>query len=216
MEIKDYYTILEVLPYATLPEIRRSYRKLAQQYHPDKNGNSPSSAIIFSDIKEAYEVLTNPAKKEYYLQQRWYNQNTGKRKQPQAFFTPASLLKQILELEKYISRLDHFRIDKEGLYNYISTLIPDDTIERLNAFGDRDINAKIVTILLACCQPLSIPSLLLLQKKIAEINTRSSVTDQVNQYILARQKKHSNEKYRVWVILLIVALICLLIFLQGS
>lgn len=216
MQIKDYYTILEVPPSATLPEIKRSYRRLAQQYHPDKNGNTPSSAAIFSDIKEAYEVLTNPAKKEHYLQQRWYNQSAGKRKQPPTFITPASVVIQALELEKYISRLDHFRMDKEGLYNYVSALIPDETIERLNSFEDPDTNAKIVTILLACCKPLSFSSVLLLQKQLNKINVGPSVVHQVNEYILMRQKEHSKEKYKTWIVVLIVALICLLIFLQGS
>ncbi len=215
MELKDYYRILEVTTSATIPEIKKSYRKLAQQYHPDKNGNTPSSVALFSDIKEAYEVLTNPAKKEYYLQQRWYNQSKGNRKQPQTFITPASVLKHALELEKYISRMDHFRMDNERVYNYISALIPDETIERLNVFEDLETNAKIVTILLACSKPLSFSSLLLLQKQINKINVNPDITRQVNRYILSRRKKQSHEKHRIWIIVLIVCLICLLIYLQG-
>lgn len=40
-------------------------------YHPDKTGADTYSAAHFNEIKEAYEVLTNPAAKEQYLQQRW-------------------------------------------------------------------------------------------------------------------------------------------------
>lgn len=64
MHLKDYYKLLELEPSATLPEIKKAYRRLALLHHPDKTGNDPYSAAQFSDIKEAYEVLTNPTKKK--------------------------------------------------------------------------------------------------------------------------------------------------------
>ena len=64
MHLKDYYKILEVETSADLLEIKKAYRKLALQYHPDKNHNDPYATAQFSAIKEAYEVLTNPAKKK--------------------------------------------------------------------------------------------------------------------------------------------------------
>lgn len=80
MQLKDYYRVPEIEPSASFPEIKKAFRKLAHQYHPDKNQHDPYAFAQFAAIKEAYEVLSNPAKKEYYLQQRWYNQSTGKRK----------------------------------------------------------------------------------------------------------------------------------------
>jgi len=50
--LKDYYRILELDPSATLPEIKKAYRKLAQQYHPDKNSGDPYPAAQFAEIKE--------------------------------------------------------------------------------------------------------------------------------------------------------------------
>ena len=79
MQLKDYYKILEMEPSATLTEIKKAYRRLAQQYHPDKNSSDEYALTYFAEIKEAYEVLTNPAKKDYYLQQRWYQQSLGKK-----------------------------------------------------------------------------------------------------------------------------------------
>ena len=63
MLLKDYYTILELEPSATLPEIKKAYRRLALQYHPDINPNDSYAAAQFVEIKEAYETLTIPAKK---------------------------------------------------------------------------------------------------------------------------------------------------------
>ena len=153
MHLKDYYSILQLEPSATIPEIKKAYRKLAQQYHPDKNQNNPYSSAQFTEIKEAYEVLTNPAKKEYYLQQRWYNQSIGKRKK-QDVITPVTILKQALELEKYVSTLDVFRMDKEGLKEYILGLLPNSTIELLKKFNEPETTRQIIVTTLKAMHPL--------------------------------------------------------------
>lgn len=62
--MKDYYAILECTPMSTRDEIKRRYRKLAQQFHPDKNQDDKYAESRFHDIKEAYETLTQPAKKK--------------------------------------------------------------------------------------------------------------------------------------------------------
>ena len=61
--MKDYYNILEVDRNATGEEIKKSYRRLAVKYHPDKN---PGTEDKFKDIAEAYEILSNPEKRKKY------------------------------------------------------------------------------------------------------------------------------------------------------
>ncbi|HCM76239.1 MAG TPA: hypothetical protein DIS90_07645 [Cytophagales bacterium] len=61
--MEDYYQILGVSPRATLLEVKRSYRKLAVLYHPDKN---KSSEERFKEINRAYEVLSDPEKRAQY------------------------------------------------------------------------------------------------------------------------------------------------------
>jgi curved DNA-binding protein CbpA len=63
---KNYYRALELRPTASQTDIRKAYRALAHKYHPDKNTGNNNSAEIFRDIKEAYEVLSNPLKKRQY------------------------------------------------------------------------------------------------------------------------------------------------------
>ncbi len=60
---KDYYEILGIPKIATEDEIKRAYRKLAHQYHPDKNGGDDKK---FKEINEAYQILGNKEKKEQY------------------------------------------------------------------------------------------------------------------------------------------------------
>ena len=69
MEFKDYYDILGVKPDASEAEIKAAYRKLARQYHPDKN-KEPGAEERFKAINEANEALRDPEKRRAYDQLR--------------------------------------------------------------------------------------------------------------------------------------------------
>src|SRR5512136_1245799 len=80
MEYKDYYQILSVPRTATQDEIKKAYRKLARQYHPDNNPDDKQAEAKFKEINEANEVLSDPDKRKKYdaLGSQWQNyQRTG-------------------------------------------------------------------------------------------------------------------------------------------
>lgn len=62
----DYYSILGISKNADKNEIRTAYRKLAFQYHPDRNADNPEAAENMKRLNEAYAVLSDPAKKNKY------------------------------------------------------------------------------------------------------------------------------------------------------
>jgi len=66
MDYKDYYQILGVSRNADEKEIKRSFRKLAQQYHPDKNPGNAEAERRFKEINEAYTVLSDADKRSKY------------------------------------------------------------------------------------------------------------------------------------------------------
>ena len=68
MEYKDYYKILQVDKGASKQDIKRSYRNLARQYHPDKNPDNKPAEEKFKEINEAYEVLGNTENRAKYDQ----------------------------------------------------------------------------------------------------------------------------------------------------
>lgn len=67
-EKKDYYKLLELERGASADEIKRAYRKLAVKHHPDRNPDDPGAENKFKDIAEAYEVLSDPQKRQMYDQ----------------------------------------------------------------------------------------------------------------------------------------------------
>jgi DnaJ-class molecular chaperone len=66
MEEKDYYHILQIRRDSSAEEIKRAYRQLAFQFHPDRNPGDTEAEQRFKDISEAYEVLGTPEKKIMY------------------------------------------------------------------------------------------------------------------------------------------------------
>ena len=68
MEYKDYYKVLGVSRNATEDEIKKTYRKLAMKYHPDRNPGDKEAEDKFKDINEANEVLSDPKKRSRYDQ----------------------------------------------------------------------------------------------------------------------------------------------------
>ncbi len=82
MDYKDYYQVLGVEKKSSEKEIKKAFRRLARQYHPDVNPDNPQAEERFKEINEAYEVLSDQEKRQKYDQlgadwQRW--QQTGGR-----------------------------------------------------------------------------------------------------------------------------------------
>jgi curved DNA-binding protein len=80
--MKDYYQILGLAPGAGEEEIRKTYRRLALRYHPDRNPGDAGAEERFKEIAEAYGVLMDPVKRGQYERSRAFS---GRRQAPGGF-----------------------------------------------------------------------------------------------------------------------------------
>lgn len=79
VEFKDYYRVLDVDRDATADDIKKAFRKLARQYHPDVAKDKKSAEARFKEINEAHEVLSDPVKRRKYdeLGANWQQEAAG-------------------------------------------------------------------------------------------------------------------------------------------
>lgn len=185
-------------------------------YHPDKTKNDPYGDAKYKEIREAYEVLTNPGRKEAYLQERWYHQIIGKKRKAEAV-TPVSILRLSLELEKYVSTLDMLRVNKEGLFNHINELISDENMVMLNRFNDTTINQQIINTILMAMKPLPLNFVITLSARLEKLAGNNETSLQRIRSALRQHRKSSFwNRYQPLAIIIVSLLVCLLIYLASK
>lgn len=208
--MKDYYKILGLPPSATQGEIKLAYRKLAHQYHPDKNPANKHAEIHFSLVKEAYTTLTNPELRALYLQERWLYKSMNKGMEAPVI-TPEQILRKVLETHQHFIHVDEHRVDKKALLETILQLINDEKIQVLNQFAELEINHQIIkwisesNFILSPKDQLQV--LAHLEKIQAPGETKKIITKKQKE---AKQAILINH-YKPWLILLVIILLCFMI-----
>lgn len=216
MLLKDYYQILGLEPGTGAKEIKQAYRQLAHKFHPDKSGEDRYAQARYLEIKEAYETLINPARKEAYLQQRWYQQSMGKKMARTGADTPETLLNKALEINRYAASLNPYRIDRITLKQYLADLLDDASIAILNTFKDLSINEQVALLLLE-------PAGLLRATDAEEIITRlkkiqlpgDHLEKKANSLLVQLRYAERKKNYEPWLLVLLTVILCVVFFLIG-
>jgi curved DNA-binding protein CbpA len=199
--LQDFYTILGVTQQATIPEIKKAYRNLAKQYHPDVVGDNAEKLHYFTDIKNAYETLINSNLRYEYHEKRWLYKSEGKEIPTYKVTTAVSIYKDYMQLEKEV----HFNNNATGnspfMYaNKISELLNSKNIEILNQKNDPFISRGIVHLSVKLIPFLPVEFFNTLIEKInhLHIDNKMEYVQLVEKTIRKQKKIFLLEKYK-WV-----------------
>lgn len=209
---KDYYAILGVSPLATPEEVRRSYRRLAKECHPDRTGGDAGAALRFHALKEAYQTLTDPVRKDAWLQERWYLRSMGMKPEDRRADQPVELLKACIAYEQELSMVDPHRIDAGAILSRIRSMLTRDASEMLRQEKEPAIREGVCRRLLQCgrhFEPMAAGELVRLLEPITASDGRMS--EEAARYLSRSRRVRAMERVRIPLLLLATVLACLLI-----
>jgi len=165
-------------------------------YHPDKNNGDPYSLAKFNVLKEAYETLINPVKKDLYLQERWLRKASGKIT-AEEMITPPNILIRCLELNQSVASMDVHRMDHGQIAAKICQLLNDEVIEKLLAFNETEINRSIINSVISTIGPLNLKESEIVTKRLFTIAQKDAVSNErILQFISTKQKQMQWDRYR--------------------
>ncbi len=212
MILKDYYDILKVSPKATPQDIKKAYRKLALQFHPDRNHNNKLAENHFKEIKEAYETLSNRSKREAYNYERFFNITSSYKKNTTNNVTPQWILQQSIELRKKVSTVDPFRIDRDGLQFQLQNLLSEYNLAVLKD-ADEQIKLQITDALLHVSKPLSPAVMGMFSALLINVaGNNQELINKINNTVKERRWNALWQKYKVLVAVILAILMCLMIY----
>lgn len=143
--MKNYYQILGVLPGCTQAEIKKAYRLLAVQYHPDKNAGNSESEERFKEISESYIVLGDVAKRSIYDSS---NGHARPRVSPGGY-TPTGILLICKKIKERVFNAGG-KINKDMLFTLVKDILTDETIDFLIHADDGITNNLIIDEVVVC------------------------------------------------------------------
>jgi len=215
--LADHFAILGLSPSATAEEIKSAYRKLAHSHHPDLNPTDPSAADRFRAIQLAYETLTHPPLRQAYLEKRWYAQyrNEPLYRQP---LTLERILKQCIDLERFVSSLDPHRMDRKGLPHHLQQQLNDWSSIGWDAEKEHTFVESIAALFIRCCRPLSFTDCTSLHGQLHQWFNQNQSAHLLDTNWLEK-KKNAEKWQRLWpvaMILLTLVLVGLIWFASRS
>jgi molecular chaperone DnaJ len=214
MSTKDYYQLLGIKPNASPEEIKRSYRRLALKYHPDKNPDDPLSEAVFKDIAEAYEILSDAKKREDYHYKRHYSYNYKYAGPP---LTPHSILVDAIKLQKLVEETDPFRMNRDALLFQLQQILSPDNLTMLQNEKQLNINNPIVEALLVASKPLPYHySELIAEQLYILTNGNNNLEKKITEFLRTQRKKDVWRRYKIVAAIVTAILLCLIIFLIGK
>lgn len=214
--LKDHYKTLELHPSASADEVRKAYRALARKYHPDVNADNPYAIDHFREVKEAYEVLKEPALRRRYDEERWLS-GMGNRARDAVKVTPEWILKESRKLSNHMATVDTYRMSHKSLYDYICLLLDDGHLAVLRKDYDEATNALIVEELLYATKGLEYQYAVPVAERLMELaKGNDTLHRSIAHRLEQRKKKQQWIRMRPLFIAVVVLILCIIMYLWAK
>jgi hypothetical protein len=213
---KDYYKILEVSQSATHADIKKSYRRLALQYHPDKNFGSELHEAKLKEIIEAYKVLSDAKQREEYNRSRnQYSQSEKKKAEPQV--TPQTILTQTIDFRRKIATLDPDRTNKLALFQQIQHILGRHNIAILQRNNDPKLNKRIIEEIMFCSRFLPFAHVERICFQLTAIaGTDNAMYRKIYNFSKEVRRQTVWNKYKVIAAILLALILCFAIYFAST
>ena len=215
-EYIDYYAVLNLPQHATQEEVRRAYRKKVMDCHPDLFPDDADKLRLFDTVKEAYETLTHPQKKEIYLQERWRRKANGLSVEGKVF-SSVEYLRKCLALNRQFAAMDSYRISEQQIFQQLNNLLAPEKINALKDTKDSSLVQSVVEALLPCTRFLSLRSFLKISDSIIQLAGDDLLMKQkISRMIADKKSEHRQYLWKVPLIILITLIFCLLMYFSNT
>ena len=210
---KDHYKTLGLPFNASQEDIKRKFRKMALQYHPDTNEGNLFAHSRFRETQEAYEILSQPQSRGDYNRE-WRLHFPVQSVSAVRVHTPESILSDIVTLQRKVLDMDRFRFNKDGAFLQLKELLSEDNIMLLRQEAGAGIREKIINAIMTTGYRLDTKHILSLSGKLVSLVNPG---EPLYSTILTWQKEAKQqalwEKYKPLLALLIALALCVLIYL---
>lgn len=209
MQQKNYYHILGVAPGASSAEIKAAYRRLALQYHPDKNAENTAAEQMFKEINEAYAVLSDKSKRAVY--HRKYSAVFSDTKKADIVAATAQVIyDRLCIIYRNFEHADPYRMDRNALQWQLEQLFSSYHLSVLREENNVSINHNIIDKTLILLGLLKMDQ----QKKILE--ELDSIAHgrkvKINIFLKRQRQVHFWERFKLLFVLIAAIAICLMMY----
>lgn len=205
---------MEINSGASAEEVKKSFRRLAHLYHPDKNTTNNFAEARFREIHEAYVVLSNEQKRTAYDNERWLS---GRFKKNAAVLTPHTFHAELVKLNKHLAELDVYRMNRQLLHEYLLFLLaPDKAAVLVQQGSASDLQAINNELLHAVAFLPGYFSLPVLKKWKDIIRDVPEIEGKVEVFIQKVQSRETRRKAYPWLIVVLVVLLLLGMYLFSK
>lgn len=198
------------MPKATPEVIKKAFRRLAHEYHPDKNPDNALAEAHFREIQEAYQVLSNNEKRAAYDHERWLS---GRFTKTILAFTPDYLLRETEKLNAHIAEIDVYRMNKQLLHRYLLFLLSDEKLAIINRKADEQFTGQFIPEILKTVKllPYYFAADVLERLKLISAQTATE-TNAIRKFGIQLKRHKRGEQLFPWLIVLFTLLLCLAMY----